>query len=102
MIITTHGHPAIETIAGSELHRNMFNLSSDAVDDIRRRVAAEEYVFIAYNEAMAAMANLTMGYGSTFIARERAHKTWGEFFVIAEHIPAGLRGWQDVFVLIRR
>jgi SAM-dependent methyltransferase len=103
LIITTHGCPALRVIKGSVLHHQMFQMSADRVAQIDREFAAVPYVFQRYTTSVLEAAKAGAEYGNTFIHPDYIFRNWNnDQFAVLEHVPGGLRGWQDVVVLQRR
>lgn len=103
VIITTHGYSALDTIRNSPVHQQMFGVDENGTDDLIRRLPTEGFIFIPYEADVIAAADAGSSYGNVFIDPGYAANHWNTTdFEIVKHIPAGLRGWQDVFVLRRR
>ena len=102
LLVTTHGAQALSIIRGSSVHRELFDLDEKAADDLIYRLPNEGFLYRRCNPDVLAMANVGSDYGYSFIDEKYIASTWndGQFEVI-EHLPGGLRGWQDIVVLRR-
>lgn len=59
--------------------------------------------FMRYGQNTLKLAEAGSDYGNAFIHPEYIRRNWvGEKFELMEHIPGGMRGWQDIVVLRRR
>ena len=103
LILTTHGVRALEIIRDSSVHRDMFGMDSRRVEQLIASFGEKRYFFERYDVSVLRTANAGEDYGSTFIHPNYAHECWNnDSFELCEHIPAGLRGWQDIAVIRRR
>ena len=103
LVVSTHGQPALATIASSPQHQRMFRLSPDEALDIARRLPAEGMIHIPYEQDILDMANTGGDYGNSFLSAEHIGSQWaGTDLELVAHLPGGLRGWQDIAVLRRR
>lgn len=102
-VISTHGYAALATIAASREHQEMFRLTAAEAVAIGDRLAADELVHLPYAQDVLDLAQAGPSYGNTFVDPGYAERTWGrDNFALTAHLPGGLRGWQDVYVLTRR
>jgi SAM-dependent methyltransferase len=103
LIVTTHGFPALEIIRESPLHQGLFRLSSDEVARIVERLEKERFVFVKYAQDALEMAQASEEYGNAFIHPKYFAKEWQhEILEVVQHLPGGLRSWQDIIILRRR
>ena len=60
-------------------------------------------VFLQYPPDALNAARAGSDYGNTFIHPSYVHTFWNnQNFEMVEHVPGGVRGWQDLTVLRRR
>jgi SAM-dependent methyltransferase len=103
LILTTHGIPTLKIIKESKVHQDMFNLSRREIEIILTNLADTRYVFISYEQATLDAAKAGSSYGNTFMHPNYAAGHWNAHGLeILQHIPGGLRGWQDIFVLQKK
>jgi SAM-dependent methyltransferase len=103
LLITTHGTGALETIAGSTRHQEMFTLTADRAREISAQLEGAGYVLEAYQQAVVDLAQAADGYGNCFVSERHVRDEWGEpYFDLCSFVPVGLRGWQDISVMRRR
>jgi len=99
-ILTTHGYMALDIISSSELHQQMFNVTSVAATDIRSRLASEGFIYLRYGDETLSVAKAGNDYGNSFTHENYIRSKWASFgFQVLEYIPGGMRGWQDITVL---
>ena len=102
LLITTHGYHAITIIRDSTTHHQMFHVDAAWAQELLDQFAERPFVFLPYAEDIITVAKAGSSYGNTFIHPDYAWRHWqGERFTVLEHIPGGLRGWQDIWVLRR-
>jgi ubiquinone/menaquinone biosynthesis C-methylase UbiE len=102
-IMTTSGIRSLEIIRNSAAHQTMFELSAAETDEIAKSFADVSFVYRRYKDAILQAANAGTDYGNTFIHPTYVQRHWNnEQFEVLEHLPAGLRGWQDIVILRRR
>jgi SAM-dependent methyltransferase len=100
VILTTHGITALETIRDSQAHQQMFKLTAEDAQSILQRFQTELFIFHQYAEAALTNAKAGAEYGNAFIHGQYISSCWdNERFHLVEHIPGGLRGWQDIVIL---
>lgn len=103
LIVTTHGYPALDVIKGSKQHHEMFQMTPERVQEIQKDFATSPFVFQRYTDNVLEVAKAGAEYGNTFIHPDYISRNWNnEQFVVRQHIPGGLCGWQDIVVLQRR
>ncbi len=103
LLLTTHGTTALDIIATSSVHQGMFSLTSTEAQVLKQRLAAENYIYLPYDRATVHFANAGADYGNSFVDAEFLKHRWNDAnFECVEHIPGGLRGWQDIVVLRRK
>jgi SAM-dependent methyltransferase len=103
LIITTHGIRALETIRDSSVHQQMFRIDSERAKNMLASFGETRYLFERYDSSLLSTANAGENYGSSFIHPTYTNKLWkNDNLELCEHIPAGLRGWQDITVIRRR
>lgn len=99
-ILSTHGYPALKTITGSEQHQAMFKLTSAESSKIADRLEAEGFRYLRYSDDVITMADAGDDYGNSFTHENYIRRAWSKAgFGVAQFIPGGMRGWQDVTVL---
>jgi SAM-dependent methyltransferase len=102
-IATTHGFPALNIIKGSAVHQQMFKMDRARTETLIEELPEKKYIFLHYDENLLAAAQAGEEYGNTFIHPSYIEQRWDDRrFKFLRHLPAGLRGWQDVVVLQRR
>lgn len=102
-ILTTHGYPAMDTIAESEIHQQMFRLTSEAARNMRDRLEQEGFQYLRYDADVITAANAGDDYGNSFTHEGYIRSKWSEAgFDVVEFTPGGMRGWQDLTVLRKR
>jgi len=103
LIVTTSGTSVLETIRNSTLHQTMFGINRTEVDAILKDFAETGLVFKRYDPHVIQLARAGQDYGNLFIHRQYVLDRWhDQRFEVCEHLPGGLRGWQDIVVLRRR
>jgi SAM-dependent methyltransferase len=102
LITTTHGQAALEILRCSQLHREMFRVTPEAVEELIERFHREKFHFLAYTPDILKVACAGEDYGNAFIHPDYVVSRWVPAgFELLEHLPGGLRGWQDIVVLRR-
>jgi SAM-dependent methyltransferase len=103
LLITTHGTGALETIAGSAIHQEMFVLTADRAREISGQLNEVGYLLEPYQQNVVDLAKTADGYGNCFVNERHIRDAWAEpFFDLCSYLPTGLRGWQDISVMRRR
>ncbi|MBR0774550.1 class I SAM-dependent methyltransferase [Bradyrhizobium diazoefficiens] len=99
-IVTTHGPAALDIIAGSEIHQSMFRLSSDGAREIKKSLPSIGFKYLRLDQDVLDAANAGDDYGQSFADHEYIRREWPKAGVeVAEIIPGGARGWQDIVIL---
>jgi SAM-dependent methyltransferase len=102
LIVSTHGYPALEIIRGSSVHQGMFEMDERATGELIARLERERFVFTPYRSEVLEVAKAGADYGLSFIDDQYVSSHWNTSeFQVLEHVPGGLRGWQDLVVLRR-
>lgn len=100
LMLTTHGSPALDIIAKSEVHQSMFRVDQHEVERIRAEFNRAGFVYLPYDADVLSHANAGDDYGNSFIHHDYISRRWCESgLTLIEHIEGGMRGWQDVSVL---
>jgi SAM-dependent methyltransferase len=103
LLITTHGAGALETIAGSTQHQEMFNLTPHRAREISMQLTGVGYVLEAYQQTVVDLARTADGYGNCFVSEQHIRQKWSEpSFDLCSFLPVGLRHWQDISIMRRR
>lgn len=103
LLLTTHGTTALDIIATSAVHQGMFSLNSAEAQSLKQRLTTEHYIYLPYDGATVQFANAGADYGNSFVDADFLKQNWNDTnFEFVEHIPGGLRGWQDIVVLRRK
>jgi SAM-dependent methyltransferase len=103
LIVTIHGYQALEIIRGSLVHQDMFGLDERSTRDLVTRLENERFVFTPYRAEVIEVAKAGADYGNSFIDQTYVSSHWNTAELeVLEHIPGGLRNWQDIVVLRRR
>jgi GT2 family glycosyltransferase/SAM-dependent methyltransferase len=102
LVVTTHGYPALKTIEGSPVHHEMFRIGAEETRVIAERLPGEGHIFLPYETDILTAAKAGEQYGNAFIDPAHIQAEWNHSGLqFVDHVPAGLRGWQDVVVLRR-
>ena len=103
LILTTHGYPALDIIRNSAIHQKMFDVTADRTDELIAQLKREHFIHLGYEWRLLNFAKAGKRYGNTFIDSDYVHSKWNTPALdVIEHLPGGLRGWQDVVVLRRK
>lgn len=103
LVLTTHGYPALEVIRKSSVHHAMFRVDQAWADTMLAEFEQRPFVFMVYDTDVLAAAKAGSSYGNTFIHPSYVDAKWNNpHFEVLEHVPGGLRHWQDLYVLRRR
>jgi SAM-dependent methyltransferase len=102
LIVTTHGYRALEIIRGSSVHHQMFDLDERATSELITRLQAELFLFVPCRPDVLELARTSAAYGHSFVDQDYISREWNTAeFQVVEHLPGGLRNWQDIVVLRR-
>jgi SAM-dependent methyltransferase len=101
-IATTHGIAALETIQRSAIHQTKFFMTGAMAAEVRERFGDDPYRFFPYPPAISQRAQAGDDYGNAFIHPEYIQREWGRRLTVLQHLPGGMRGWQDVVVMGQR
>jgi len=102
-LATTSGLRVLETTRDSALHQEMFKVNRQRTEELIAELPDRKFIFLPYDQGILEAADAGEEYGNTFIHPSYLQQHWGgRGFEVLRHIPAGLRGWQDVVVLQRR
>jgi SAM-dependent methyltransferase len=103
VLLTTHGHIALEIICQSVQHQQMFQMSRAEAEGLRSTFDQKRFVYRGYSSDIMEAAKAGEDYGNSFTHQAYIAERWlrGVFDVL-EFLPGGLRGWQDVTILRRR
>lgn len=100
--LTTHGYPALDTIAGSPTHQAMFNLTREQTLAIRAGLPETGYHYLRYADEVIASADAGADYGNSFTHESYIRREWPKLGLkVLDFLPGGMRGWQDVTVVTR-
>jgi SAM-dependent methyltransferase len=100
LILTTHGYPALEIIKNSDVHKAMFRKTADEIARLAADLEAERHIYIPYEQDILDVAKAGSSYGNTFMHPTYAEFNWNKHGLsVLRHLPGGVRGWQDIFVL---
>lgn len=103
ILLTTHGQTAINVMKTSVPHHAMFKIGPEEIADLERELPGRGYIFRGYTQNVLDDANAGSEYGNSFVDIDYMKAHWlGDGLELAEYIPGGLRGWQDVVLLRRR
>jgi SAM-dependent methyltransferase len=102
LLATTHGYASLVIRKTSSVHQVAGGLTEDGVDAILERLPVEEFIFMPYGAEVLARAQAGSAYGTAFIEPRwlRSHSSAAGLEII-DHVPAGLRGLQDLLILSR-
>jgi SAM-dependent methyltransferase len=101
LAVTIHGPRALDVLDRSDPHRKLFGFSPEHVAEVRSAVAADGFLFLPYREPELHAANVGDDYGSAFFD-PAITDIWPDALELIEHIPGGIRDWQDILVFRRR
>jgi SAM-dependent methyltransferase len=100
LLLTTHGYPALDIIRDSETHQGMFRKSRDEIIEMTADLPTRKHHFIPYGSDIIDLAKAGASYGNSFIDPAYAAENWNSHGLkVLSHLPGGVRGWQDIFVL---
>jgi SAM-dependent methyltransferase len=103
MIVTTHGYPALEIIRNSDVHQKMFDVDARRTGELIDELKHKHFIHLGYEWRLLNFAKAGKRYGNTFIDGDFVRDNWNTpQLEVLEHLPGGLRGWQDVVVLRRK
>jgi SAM-dependent methyltransferase len=103
LVITTHGTGALEVIAGSTVHQEMFVLTADRAMQISSQLEDAGYLLEPYQQNVVDLAKTADGYGNCFVKERHIRHEWAEpYFELSSFIPIGLHSWQDISILHRK
>lgn len=103
VLLTSHGYMALEIISQSKEHQQMFQMSKDEAEEIRRTLAQKGFIYRKLSSDIIEAANAGADYGNSFTHENYIKERWvRDFFDVIEVVSGGLRGWQDVTILRRR
>jgi SAM-dependent methyltransferase len=103
LILTTHGYPALEIIRNSDIHQKMFDVNAQRTGELIDQLKREHFIHLGYEWRLLSFAKAGKRYGNTFIDGDYVNTNWNTSNLeVLEHLPGGLRGWQDVVVLRRK
>jgi hypothetical protein len=80
----------------------MFKIDETQTAEITSSLPGRAHIYLRCDAEALKSANVGNDYGNTFIDAKGAEELWSDVFVTINHIPGGLRGWQDVIVLRKR
>jgi SAM-dependent methyltransferase len=95
--ITTHGYGALDIIAASPRHQQMFGLTAQDVAEIKLTLPDHGHIYLRYGHEALKMANLGDDYGNSFLD-VRTGGLRGPGLQLIEQRPGGLRNWQDILL----
>jgi len=96
LLAVTYGPTALAAIRASAAHRATFQITPARAAELIEALPLEGRIHLPLEASDA-------GEGFTFIHPDYAAANWNpEAFEILQHIPGGLRAWQDIVVLQRR
>jgi len=100
LIFTTHGVPAVETIRDSQIHQELFQMSSDDAKSILYDFYRRPFVFMTYTAEHLKFAKAGNEYGSSFVHPSYIKEMCNNnLFCLEAHLSGGLRGFQDIIVV---
>ncbi|MGH8497661.1 MAG: hypothetical protein ACRERV_02470, partial [Methylococcales bacterium] len=102
IMLTTHGHNALNIICSSAQHQELFALTQSDAESLRNRLDKEGFLYVPYGKTTIEVANAGPDYGNSFTHEEFIRTKWTrDELQLIQFIPGGLRGWQDIAVLRR-
>jgi hypothetical protein len=103
LLAVTYGPTALTTIRGSPTHQAMFRITAARAAELLDTLPAEGRIHVPYAADAAPRERSEAGDGYSFIHPDYPAEHWNTgAFEVLQHIPGGLRGWQDIVVLRRR
>jgi SAM-dependent methyltransferase len=100
LIAATYGPTALATIGNSAAHQEQMGIDAARVAELSETLTKEGTVHVPFRAGEGEPEDQE---GRTFVrpAHAAAHWSAGAFEMV-EHIPGGLRSWQDIIVLRRK
>jgi len=77
-------------------------MTSPVVAEILEGFARNPYRFLRYRPSIVSRAQAGGDYGNAFIHPDYIREKWGQELPVLQHLPGGMRGWQDVVIMSRR
>jgi SAM-dependent methyltransferase len=102
LLITTHGKAALNIIARSAVHQQMFSMTPQRAAEVTVLLDSDGYVMQNLAPEVVEVSKAAEGYGNCFVSESYVRSAWsGVQFELCAFLPGGLRGWQDISVLRR-
>jgi SAM-dependent methyltransferase len=100
LLAVTYGPTAVETIRNSPAHQEQMRIDAARAAELAELLTQEGRVHVPFKEGEGPPDEQE---GRTFVHPAYPAMHWNtEAFEVVEHIPAGLRHWQDIVVLRRK
>jgi SAM-dependent methyltransferase len=103
LLAVTYGPAALNTIRGSPAHQAMLQIDEARTAELIETLPAEGRIHLPYAAGTARADQADEHDGYTFIHPDYPAEHWNTAaFEVLQHMPGGLRGWQDIVVLRRK
>ena len=100
LLAITYGPTAVETIRSSPAHQESMRIDATRAAELAEQLPKDGRVHVPFHDGEGAPDEQE---GRTFIHPSHAAMHWNtDAFEVVEHIPGGLRHWQDIVVLRRK
>jgi SAM-dependent methyltransferase len=102
LAFTVHGRVALRRLAAEPKLQEIFRIDRAGADRAAAETEAAGLSYVRYEEERLAIARAGADYGTTFLSEPRVRdELLAAGLEPVEHIPGGLRGWQDLVVARR-
>lgn len=103
LLAVTFGQTALNTIRGSRSHQATFRMDAARAAELIEALPAAGRIHLPHGADAAGAAADDERDGHSFIHPDYPAEHWNkDAFDVLQHIPGGLRGWQDIVVLRRK
>jgi len=103
LLAVTYGPTALNTIRGSPTHQATLQIDAARAAELIETLPAAGRIHLPNAAATARADQADERDGYTFIHPDYSAEHWNTAaFEVLQHIPGGLRGWQDIVVLRRK
>ena len=99
LLAVTYGPTAVATIAASAAHQEQTGIDAARAAELSAMLTQEGAVHVPFHAGEGAPEDQE---GRAFIHPAHLAARWNNAFEVVEHLPGGLRQWQDIVVLRRK